>query len=128
MFSQCFIRSTAIRRNSFGYRPFRPLAICSSFPCKVCLIRVSQVKGSVHEWGGPNVPQLDAAAVHQFVSGPPRSCVWARSTENFLVFLLFLAYRAGIVLQHSPKIPVSKGGNSARTGVSQRQQLPELGG
>jgi hypothetical protein len=26
------------------------LDTCSAFPCKVCLIRVSQVKGSVHSW------------------------------------------------------------------------------
>src|SRR6202035_598030 len=48
MLSQVFNRSTAIRRNSFGYRPTRLFATCSAFPCKVCLIRVSQVKGSVH--------------------------------------------------------------------------------
>src|SRR6266849_8595172 len=48
MLSQVFNRSTAIRRNSFGYLPTRLFATCSSFPCKVCLIRVSQVKGSVH--------------------------------------------------------------------------------
>src|SRR5437667_12730398 len=48
MFSQRFSRSTAIRRNSFGYRPFRLLATCSSFPCKVCHFRLSQNRGSVH--------------------------------------------------------------------------------
>ena len=48
MLSQVFKRSTAIRRNSFGYRPTRLFATCSAFPCKVCLIRVSKVKGSVH--------------------------------------------------------------------------------
>src|ERR1700682_2232461 len=48
MLSQVFNRSTAIRRNFFGYFPTRLFATCSSFPCKVCLIRVSQVKGSVH--------------------------------------------------------------------------------
>src|SRR6266852_4656816 len=53
MLSQAFKRSTAIRRNSFGYRPTRLFATCSAFPCKVCLIRVSQVKGSVHMWGEP---------------------------------------------------------------------------
>ena len=48
MLSQAFNRSTAIRRNSFGYRPTRLfLATCSAFPCKVCPIRVSQVKGAV---------------------------------------------------------------------------------
>src|ERR1700693_4415579 len=49
MLSQAFNRSTAIRRNSFGYRPTRLFATCSAFPCKVCLIRVSQVKGSVQQ-------------------------------------------------------------------------------
>src|SRR5215470_4586232 len=49
MLSQVFNRSTAIRRNSFGYRPTRLFATCSAFPCKVCLIRLSQVKGSVHK-------------------------------------------------------------------------------
>src|SRR5437588_13011183 len=47
MFSQRFSRSTAIRRNSFGYRPFLLLATCSSFPCKVCHFRLSQHRGSV---------------------------------------------------------------------------------
>src|ERR1700747_3179255 len=51
MLSQAFNRSTAIRRNSFGYRPTRLFATCSSFPCKVCLIRVSQAKGSVQGCG-----------------------------------------------------------------------------
>src|SRR5258708_21110297 len=32
MFSQRFSRSTAIRRNSFGYRPFRLFATCSFLP------------------------------------------------------------------------------------------------
>src|SRR5215472_9308437 len=48
MLSQVFNRSTALRRNSFGYLPTRLLTTCSSFPCIVCLHRVSQVKGSVH--------------------------------------------------------------------------------
>src|SRR6266576_4545828 len=47
MLSQDFNRSTAFQRNSFGYLPTRLFATCSSSPCKVCLIRVSQVKGSV---------------------------------------------------------------------------------
>src|ERR1700730_15436920 len=51
MFSQRFSRSTAIRRNSFGYRPFRLFATCSSFPCKVCHFRLSQNRGSVRDWG-----------------------------------------------------------------------------
>jgi 3-oxoacyl-[acyl-carrier protein] reductase len=48
--SQVFNRSTAMRRNSFGYLPTRLFATCSSFPCKVCLIRVSQVRGSVQQF------------------------------------------------------------------------------
>src|ERR1700722_16344495 len=48
MLSQTFKRSTAIRRNSFGYRVPRLLATCSSFPCKVCHYRLSQNRGSVH--------------------------------------------------------------------------------
>src|SRR5450755_501589 len=48
MFSQRCSRSTAIRRNSIGYRFLRLFSTCSSFPCKVSLIRMSQVKGSVH--------------------------------------------------------------------------------
>src|ERR1035438_2899884 len=47
MFSQRCSRSTAIRRNSIGYRFLRLFSTCSSFPCKVSLIRMSQVKGSV---------------------------------------------------------------------------------
>src|SRR5712692_3820505 len=52
MLSQDFNRSTAIRRNSFGYRPTRRFATCSSFPCKVCLFRVSHFRGSVHRRSG----------------------------------------------------------------------------
>src|SRR5712691_11737060 len=37
MLSHFFSRSTAMRRNSFGYRPTRFFATCSSFPCTVCL-------------------------------------------------------------------------------------------
>src|ERR1700731_4170622 len=37
--------------NSFGYRPFRLFATCSSFPCKVCHFRLSQNRGSVRGWG-----------------------------------------------------------------------------
>src|ERR1035437_8948212 len=51
MFSQRCSRSTAIRRNSIGYRFLRLFSTCSSFPCKVSLIRMSQVKGSVHRTG-----------------------------------------------------------------------------
>ena len=36
MFSQPFIRSTAIWRNAAGYLPFRLFATRSSFHCKVC--------------------------------------------------------------------------------------------
>src|SRR5204863_7776195 len=48
MLSQVFNRSTAIRRNAFGYRPTRCFPTCSAFPCKVCLTELSQVWGSVH--------------------------------------------------------------------------------
>ena len=48
MLSHSFSRSTAIRRNSFGYRPTRFFATCSSFPCAVCLFRVSHFWGSLH--------------------------------------------------------------------------------
>ena len=58
MLSQVFNRSTAIRRNSFGYRPTRLFATRSAFPCKVCQLRVSQFKGSVQktgpEWANPS--------------------------------------------------------------------------
>src|SRR5260370_41970097 len=47
MFSQCFIRSTAIWRNAAGCLPFRFSATRSSFPCKVCQLRVSHFTGSV---------------------------------------------------------------------------------
>lgn len=49
--SQRCSRSTAIRRNSFAYRLLRLVSTCSSFTCKVCLIRMSQVKGSVQPKG-----------------------------------------------------------------------------
>ena len=49
MLSQLFNRSTAILRKALGYRPIaRFFATRSSFPCKVCQLRVSQLKGSVH--------------------------------------------------------------------------------
>src|ERR1700730_11575587 len=51
MLSQLFSRSTAIRRNSFGYRPTRCFPTCRSFPCTVCLNELSQVWGSVQSWG-----------------------------------------------------------------------------
>ncbi len=49
MLSQSFNRSTAIRRNSFGYFPTRLFATCSSFPCKCALseclkLRVQSIK------------------------------------------------------------------------------------
>ena len=47
MLSRLFSRSTAIRRNSFDYRPTRFFATRSSFPCIVCLFRVSHFWGSV---------------------------------------------------------------------------------
>ena len=49
MFSQRFIRSTAVWRNSAGYLPFRFMVTRSSFPCKVCQLRVSHFKGSVQK-------------------------------------------------------------------------------
>jgi hypothetical protein len=48
MLSQAFNRSTAIRRNSFGYFPTRLFATLLSFPSKVCLYRLSHFKGAVH--------------------------------------------------------------------------------
>src|SRR5438128_7012335 len=50
MLSQLFNRSTAIFRNPWGYRPMaRFFATRSSFLCKVCQLRVSHLKGSVHQ-------------------------------------------------------------------------------
>lgn len=52
MLARRFSRSAAVGRSSFGYCPFRFFTHCSlplavSFPCKVCLIRLSRVNGSV---------------------------------------------------------------------------------
>src|ERR1035438_8622052 len=51
MFSPRCSRSTAIRRNSIGYRFIRLFSTCSSFPCNLPLIRIPQVKGSAHRTG-----------------------------------------------------------------------------
>jgi hypothetical protein len=64
MLSQLFSRSTAIFRNALGYRPIaRFFATCSSFPCKVCQLRVSQFWGSVQvwvpNWADSNIAEID---------------------------------------------------------------------
>jgi hypothetical protein len=51
--SQPFSRSTAIFRKASGYRPIaRFFATRSSFPCKVCPMRLFQFRGSLH-WRTP---------------------------------------------------------------------------
>src|SRR5205085_3941855 len=57
MLSQPFSRSTAIFRNALGYRPTRRFATRSSFPCKVCQLRVSQLRGSVYS--DSSIPRTD---------------------------------------------------------------------
>src|SRR5215831_13552482 len=47
MLSQCFIRSTTIRLNSFGYLPTRLFPTSQLLSAKVCLTRLSQSRGSV---------------------------------------------------------------------------------
>lgn len=59
MLSQVFSRSTAIFRNAFGYRPIaRFFATRSSFPCKVCQLRVFHFRvQSRRKPGGTNQHQ-----------------------------------------------------------------------
>jgi hypothetical protein len=50
MLSQRFNRSTAIFRNALGYRPItRFFATRSPFLCRECQLRVSHLKGSLHD-------------------------------------------------------------------------------
>src|ERR1700730_62185 len=52
MLSQSFNRSTAIRRNSFGYFPTRLFATCSSFPCKCALSECLKLRVQSTVWQG----------------------------------------------------------------------------
>src|SRR5215831_1751814 len=47
MLSHCFIRSTTLRLNSFGYLPTRLFPTSQLLSAKVCLKRLSQSRGSV---------------------------------------------------------------------------------